>query len=116
MKADDALPEAVTINVRKEVLRELVLCEEGAYEAAQRSYTGRPLHAHVHKIAQRYTGRLVIRTYAEAEDAYYAVCSGTFSIRNRACFNAAVRIATALQPYARQQTVATWPVREIEAP
>jgi hypothetical protein len=112
----DVLPEPVTINVRKEVLCELVYAEEGAYEDAVRENTGRPLHAHVHKVAQRYKARLVILTYAEAEDAYYAVCSGTFSIRNRACFNAAVRIATTLRGYASPRTVELWPIRGIEAP
>jgi hypothetical protein len=112
----DVLPEPVTLNIRKPVLRELVYAEEGAYEDTLRGNTGRPLHAHVHKIAQRYTGRLVIRTYAEAEDAYYAVCSGTFSIRSRACFNAAMRIATALRPYASPETVKLFPISGIEAP
>lgn len=110
------LPRTITINVRKDVLLELRAAEEGAYEHALYGSTS-PRHpaSHIYVVAGRYKSRLEIYTYAEAEDAYYAVCSGTFSIRNRACFNAAVRIATALKPYASVQTVKLFPISHIEA-
>lgn len=114
---DGMLPEAITINIRKEVLAQLVAAEEGAYEDAVHGSTS-PRHptSHVYKVAQRFKARLVVYTYAEAEDAYYAVASGTFSIQNRACFNAAMRIATALKPYASPDTVRLFPISHIEAP
>lgn len=105
----------VVINLRKEVLAELVAAEEGAYEDAVAGKGSgapddiRPLESHVHKVAQRFTSRLVIRTCEEAEDAYYAVCSGTFQLRNLACWRAAVRIADALRPFAKPGTVKMFP-------
>jgi len=113
---DGMLPSAITINARKEVLSQLVGAEEGAYEDSLGGRSVRDPRSHVHKVAQRYTGRLVVYTYAEAEDAYYAVASGTFSIQSRACFNAAIRIATALKPYASPDTVRLFPISHIEAP
>jgi len=113
---DDILENGpIVINVRKEVLAELIAAEEGAYEDARYANSSRPLRSHVHQVAQRYTSRLIINTYAEAEDAYYAVASGTFSLRSRACFNAAVRIATVLKPYASPETVRLFPISGIEA-
>jgi hypothetical protein len=103
----------IVINVRRHILTELVECERDSYEDGYThggfEISERPLESHVHVVAMRSTSRLIIRTREEAEDAYYAVCSGTFSTHSRACYNAAVRIADALRPYATPETVKAWP-------
>ena len=113
--------KCVIINLRKEVIAELRAAEEGAYEDAE-AMKGtphdppRPLETHIFKVAERSNSRLIIRCREEAEDAYYAVCSGTFSLRSMACYKAAIRIAVALQPYAKVETVRQFPISHIERP
>lgn len=100
----------VTIQIPKKLLAELSAAEAGAYDdAASGRTTGRPLESHTHKIAQRFASRLVITSKAEAEDVYYAVCSGTFQSQSIACWNVANRIADNLRPYVKPETVARWP-------
>lgn len=101
----------VVISVRKEVLAELIECERGSWDDINTShaYSERSRESHVFTVAQRSTSRLIIRTREEAEDAYYAVCSGTFQSRSIACWRAAVRIADALREFADPKTVAMWP-------
>lgn len=103
----------IVINVRKEVLEDLIESERGSWDDIETQggicITGRPAEFHVFAIAQRHPSRLIIRCKEEAEDAYYAVCSGTFSIQNLACYRAAVRIADALRQFAEPDTVKMWP-------
>jgi len=100
----------IVLNVRAAVLKELIECERGSYEDELLIRSrNRPKESHVHVVAQRSSSRLIIRTREEAEDAYYAVCSGTFQSVSRACWNAANRISNALRPYALPETVRYWP-------
>lgn len=95
---------------------ELAACEEGAYEdscvadAAGRN-EGRPPASHAHVVALNGAdkGVLVIRTAAEADDMYYAVCSGVFKSKTPATLRAAQRIADILRPFATAETVRVWP-------
>lgn len=80
---------------------ELSRSEEGAYEdevqLAPLERT-RPLHRHTYLIARRFSTQLRIDTVYEAEDVYYAVCSGTFKLRH---YKAACKIADALREVVR---------------
>lgn len=104
----------IIIDVRRTVLEDLIESERGSWEDIEAheevGISGdRRAEFHVFAIAQRHRSRLIIRCREEAEDAYYAVCSGTFSIMGLACYRAAVRIADALREYAEPETVKMWP-------
>lgn len=97
----------VVIRMTPEQVAELVESEEGAY--ADDTEAGRPLEAHPHTVAQRFRWRLEIRNDAEAQEMYFAVCSGTFQ---RSHFGAACSIADALRAVVRERNpamVQTWP-------
>jgi hypothetical protein len=105
----------ITIKIPQPLLASLSDRESGSYEDMEQLAPGercRPLESHTHKIALRHQNRLVIENDAEAEDAYFAVCSGTFQREGHAEFRAACKIADALRDIVRAhapETVAMWP-------
>lgn len=105
----------VVIRLGPVLPEELAMCEEGSYEDQQAlhpSERDRPLETHTYTIAQRYRSQLRIDNVLEAEDVYYAVCSGTFQIRSKRYFRAACKIADALRELVRRNNpdlVDQWP-------
>ena len=79
--------------------------DHGVFDPARCECDDKP-HPFVYLIANRYTTRLEIRDAAEAEEVYWAVCSGTFQLSH---FKVARRIADALRPYVKAATVRRWP-------
>lgn len=119
MENKDTSPFPIGITLSKALCEELSECEMGAYEDAERAVekgeeNDRPLEAHTYVVAKRDKdkNRIVIQNADEAEDVYYAVCSGTFMQLNSAAFRAACRIANVLRPYAFPETVKLWPKPE----
>lgn len=111
----------IGIPMTRSLCFELAACAEGSYEDMQliASLGGpcdRPLDSHTHVTATRDADRslLVAKTREEAEDLYYEVCSGTFKRRSLKAYQDACRIADALRPYAKPETVRMWPKPEKE--
>lgn len=108
--------DPITIRLAPWMCEELSACEEGAYaDSCHLIRIGEPverqLASHTHIVAHRdaLKGKIVIRTKAEAEDVYYAVCSGVFKAKTTHTYRAACRIANLLRPYAEPETVRVWP-------
>lgn len=104
-------PYPIKIRVPSRALDELSMSEDGSYSdqaaAFEREGDGplvvlMKLSHHAHVVAQRHRTILELRTPDEADAAYYAVCSGTFQ---RSHFRIACRIADALRPFAKPDTV-----------
>ena len=103
----------IRIKLRAPVLEELGQCELGSWE----DLTGpdpdpeglieRTLESHTYAVVERSPKTvLVINNADEAEDVYYAVCSGTFQLY---FLRAAHKIADVLRPHALAETVKLWP-------
>lgn len=97
-------------------LSELAECEHPAYEDAEHDEAEgkpaeRPTATHTYVVAKRHKTILEIRNAEEANDVYYAVCSGTFGLREKsmAWHRSAVKIANLLRPYADPAIVKLWP-------
>ncbi len=90
----------IRLKVSSAAMEELQASECGSYESVTESIErgegdqGRPLESHVHTVTERFATILEIRNDAEAIDAYYAVCSGTFQLSH---YRIACRIADALR-------------------
>lgn len=98
-------------------IQELLNSERGSYDdMMQYAEKGelpleRPLESHVYTVAQRHKAMLVINNAAEAEDVYFAVCSGTFQGYSRGTFAAACKVADVLRPIVKKynpETVKLW--------
>jgi hypothetical protein len=107
--------KTIRIRLATHLCVELAACEEGAYEdscvaAVAGRNEGRPPASHAHVVATNGAdkGVLVISTAAEADDMYYAVCSGVFKSKVPATLRAAQRIADILRPFAQPETVRVW--------
>lgn len=103
-------PLAIRLSARK--IEELRECELGAYEDDEAKVEkgeepDRALESHTYTVCKRATGAVLsIADADEAEDVYYAVCSGTFQLHH---LSAARQIADLLRPYALPETVKLWP-------
>jgi hypothetical protein len=108
----------IRIRLSPKLCQELADCEEGAYsDALPCGELGeRPISNHAHVVASEGVprGALTIRNAEQAEDMYYAVCSGLFKARTLATLTAATRIANTLRPFANHGTVKRWPRPEPE--
>jgi hypothetical protein len=98
-------------------IEELMHSERGSFEDMEGHLAKgelpleRPLESHTYTIAQRHKTKLVINNPAEAEDVFFAVCSGTFQGYSHGTFKAACRIADVLRPIVKvhyPETVALW--------
>jgi hypothetical protein len=104
----------IRIKLTAAVLEELGQCELGSWEDLNgedrdpdEDLDSRPLASHTYAVVERSPRTvLIINNQAEAEDVYYAVCSGTFQLYH---LHSARRIANILRPHALPETVKLWP-------
>lgn len=103
----------IRIKLSAAVLEKLGQCELGSWEDLNgddpdpEGLESRPLESHTYAVVERSPKTvLVINNPAEAEDVYYAVCSGTFQLYY---LRAARKIADRLRPHALPETVKLWP-------
>ena len=99
----------IRIKVSAPILEELQHCEYPSWEDLTSGLSDpaeRPLESHTYAVVKRSPRTvLVINTPEEADDVFYAVCSGTFQLYH---YRTACRIADALKPHAKPETVARW--------
>lgn len=104
----------IVIKISAVHLDELASSEMGSYDDMSQQPADkreRQLDSHCCVIAQRYKTKLVINNLAEAEDVYYAVCSGTFMKRDKRSYTMACKIADILRPIVKEhcpETVRLW--------
>lgn len=102
----------IKIKVAAAILNELQACELPSWEdhnspdVEPEALASRPLASHTYAVVERSPRTvLVINNQDEADDVFYAVCSGNFQLYH---YRTACRIADALKPHAKPETVARW--------